>query len=155
MEIGDIFRDGTASALPGPALHWKPGQDGVPYKFSEASSQSVIWNSLSRQRPEPNRRLKTSLFTRPCGQFLDDRRFTSAQIVPANAGAKAKNPAGSTLFSTPMVALLRHADHKILRTCLSRGQFVRDYAFSQTELRKSGPFGGSLKYAGVLLAYPP
>ena len=45
------------------------------------------------------------------------RRFTSAQIVPANAGAKAKNPVSSTLFSTPMVALLRHADHKILRTC--------------------------------------
>ncbi len=34
------------------------------------------------------------------------RRFTSAQIVPANAGAKAKNPVSSTLFSTPMVALL-------------------------------------------------
>src|SRR5882762_6449298 len=45
------------------------------------------------------------------------RRFTSAQFVPANAGAKAKNPVGSTLFSTPMVALLRHPRHKILRTC--------------------------------------
>jgi ABC-type sulfate transport system permease component len=45
------------------------------------------------------------------------RRFTSAQFVPANAGAKAKNPVGSTLFSTPMVALLRHPGHKILRTC--------------------------------------
>src|SRR5690348_9034221 len=44
------------------------------------------------------------------------RRFTSAQFVPANAGAKAKNPVGSTLFSTPMVALLRHSGHKILRT---------------------------------------
>ena len=45
------------------------------------------------------------------------RRSTSAQFVPANAGAKAKNPVGSTLFSTPMVALLRHSGHKILRTC--------------------------------------
>src|SRR5438445_7488439 len=45
------------------------------------------------------------------------RRFTSAQFVPANAGAKAKNPVGSTLFSTPMVALLRHPGHQILRTC--------------------------------------
>src|SRR6202521_3104858 len=44
------------------------------------------------------------------------RRFTSAQFVPASAGAKAKNPVGSTLFSTPMVALLRHPGHKILRT---------------------------------------
>src|SRR5260370_4036269 len=44
------------------------------------------------------------------------RRFTSAQFVPANAGAKAKNPVGSTLFSTPMVAPLRHPGHKILRT---------------------------------------
>src|SRR5260370_41974630 len=45
------------------------------------------------------------------------RRFTSGQFVPANAGAKAKNPVGSTLFSTPMVALLRCPGHKILRTC--------------------------------------
>jgi hypothetical protein len=45
------------------------------------------------------------------------RRFTSAQFVPANAGAKDKNPVGSTLFSTPMVALLRDSGHKILRTC--------------------------------------
>jgi D-aspartate ligase len=44
------------------------------------------------------------------------RRFTSAQFVPANAGAKAKNPVGSTLFSKRMVALLRHPGHKILRT---------------------------------------
>src|SRR5439155_20838866 len=44
------------------------------------------------------------------------RRFTSAQFVPANAGAKAKNPVGSPLFSTPMVALLRHPGHKIIRT---------------------------------------
>src|SRR5437870_12479738 len=44
------------------------------------------------------------------------RQFTSAQFVPANAGTKAKNPVGSTLFSTPMVALLRHPGHKILRT---------------------------------------
>ena len=28
---------------------------------------------------------------RPCGQFWMIRRFTSAQFVPANAGAKAKN----------------------------------------------------------------
>jgi hypothetical protein len=45
------------------------------------------------------------------------RRFTSAQFVPASAGAKAKNLVGSTLFSTPMIALLRHSGHKILRTC--------------------------------------
>ena len=57
------------------------------------------------------------MLPRPCGQFWMIRRFTSAQFVPANAGAKAKNPVGSTLFSTPMVALLRHPGHKILRTC--------------------------------------
>ena len=45
------------------------------------------------------------------------RRFTSAQFVPANAGAKAKNPVGSTLFSTPIIAFLRHSGHQILRTC--------------------------------------
>src|ERR1700726_1035355 len=38
-------------------------------------------------------------------------------LVPANAGAKAKNPVGSTLFSTPMFALFRPPGHKILRTC--------------------------------------
>ncbi len=36
------------------------------------------------------------------------RQFTSAQFVPANAGAKAKNPVGSTLFSTPMEARAAH-----------------------------------------------
>jgi hypothetical protein len=32
------------------------------------------------------------------------RRFTSAQFVPANAGAKAKNPVGSTLFTERLAA---------------------------------------------------
>jgi hypothetical protein len=48
---------------------------------------------------------------------LDDPPIHIRPVVPANAGAKAKNPVGSTLFSTPMVALLRHSGHKILRTC--------------------------------------
>jgi hypothetical protein len=56
------------------------------------------------------------------------RRFTSAQFVPANAGTKAENPVGSTLFSMPMVALLRLPGHKILRTCVTT-QVVSDYAF--------------------------
>src|SRR6266478_6371550 len=69
-------------------------------------------------KPEPNRRAgEDKTLPRPCGQFWMIRRSTSAQFVPANAGAKAKNPVGSTLFSTPMVALLRHPGHKILRTC--------------------------------------
>src|SRR5260370_40868490 len=44
------------------------------------------------------------------------RRFASAKFVPATAGPTAKNPVGSTLFSTPMVAVLRYPGHKILRT---------------------------------------
>ena len=98
------------------------------------------------------------------------RRFTSAQFVPANAGAKAKNPEGSTLFSTPMASrpvppkpakpepnrpaktrlFLGRADNFGLHSSATpttrffarvvASQLVRDYAFSQTELRKSGPF---------------
>src|SRR6202040_2400437 len=71
--------------------------------------------SLSRQSRNQTGGEDRSL-PRPCGQFWMIRRFTSAQFVPAKAGAKAKNPVGSTLFSTPMVALLRHPGHKILRT---------------------------------------
>src|SRR6266446_1462382 len=91
---------------------------------------------------------------RPCGQFWMIRRFTSAQIVPANAGAKAKNPVSSTLFSTPMVALLRHADHKILRTCCHES-VRKGLRFFADRAAKKWPLRGSLKYAGVLLAYPP
>src|SRR5712664_2100470 len=64
------------------------------------------------------------------------RRFTSAQFVPANAGAKAKNPVGSTLFSTPMVALLRHSGHKILRTC------CRESARKRLKTRRTITVGG-------------
>ena len=57
-------------------------------------------NFLSRQsRNQTGGEDKT--LPRPCGQFWMIRRSTSAQFVPANAGAKAKNPVGSTLFSTP------------------------------------------------------
>lgn len=66
-------------------------------------------------KPEPKAG-EDKTHPRPCGQFWMIRRYTSAQFVPANAGAKAKNPVGSTLFSTPMVALPRHPGHKILRT---------------------------------------
>jgi len=81
---------------------------------------------------------------RPCGQFWMIRRFTSAQIVPANAGAKAKNPVSSTLFSTPMVALLRHADHKILRTCCHESVRKRLRFFADRAAKK-WPLRGSLK----------
>src|SRR5205823_9297780 len=43
------------------------------------------------------------------------RRFTSAQFVPANAGSKDKNPMGSTLLSTPIIALTNLDRHQILR----------------------------------------
>ena len=80
------------------------------------------------------------------------RRFTSAQFVPANAGAKAKNPVGSTLFSTPMVALLRHPGHKILRTCCRESARKR-LRFFADRASKKWPLRGSLKESGVLVAY--
>ena len=49
--------------------------------------------------------------------ILDDPPIHIRPVVPANAGAKAKNPVGSTLFSTPIIAFLRHSGHQILRTC--------------------------------------
>ena len=43
------------------------------------------------------------------------RRFTSAQFVPADAGSKDKNPMGSTLLSTPIIAPTNLDRHEILR----------------------------------------
>jgi hypothetical protein len=47
---------------------------------------------------------------------LDDPPIHIRPVYSANAGAQPKNPVGSMLFSTPMVALFHHAGHKILRT---------------------------------------
>src|SRR5712664_2815052 len=87
-----------------------------PLRHRQTKGAATDMVDLSRQSRNQTGG-EDKLLPRPCGQFWMIRRFTSAQIVPANAGAKAKNPVGSTLFSTPIVALLRHADHKILRTC--------------------------------------
>ena len=43
------------------------------------------------------------------------RRFTSAQFVPADAGSKDKNPMGSVLLSTPIIAPTNLDRHQILR----------------------------------------
>jgi hypothetical protein len=43
------------------------------------------------------------------------RRFTSAQFVPADAGSKDKNPMGSALLSTPIIAPTNLDRHQILR----------------------------------------
>src|SRR5256714_8488740 len=43
------------------------------------------------------------------------RRFTSAQFVPADAGSKDKNPMGSALVSTPIIAPTNLDRHQILR----------------------------------------
>src|SRR5262245_61375776 len=52
---------------------------------------------------------------RPYGQFWMIRRSTSARFVPADAGAKDKNPMGSMLFSAPIIASLVPDCHQILR----------------------------------------
>src|SRR5438270_10542668 len=48
------------------------------------------------------------------GQIWMIRRFTSAQFVPADAGSKAKNPMGSALLSTPIIAPTNLDRHQIL-----------------------------------------
>jgi hypothetical protein len=104
---------GTAFALAGILAD---RNERVPEQFVFEEEAGLVPVTLSRQsRNQTGGRDKT--LPRPCGQFWMIRRSTSAQFVPANAGAKAKNPVGSTLFSTPMVALIRHPGHKILRTC--------------------------------------
>jgi hypothetical protein len=47
---------------------------------------------------------------------------------------------GSALLSTPIIAPTNLAATRFFATSVT-SQFVRDYAFSQTELRKSGPCG--------------
>jgi hypothetical protein len=49
------------------------------------------------------------------GQIWMIRRFTSAQFVPADAGSKDKNPMGSALLSTPIIAPTNLDRHQILR----------------------------------------
>jgi len=72
------------------------------------------------------------------------RRFTSAQFIPANAGSKAKNPVGSMLFSTRIVALRRHAGHKILRKFCHESARKRLRFFADRAAKK-WPLRGSLK----------
>src|SRR5438270_13786264 len=49
------------------------------------------------------------------GQIWMIRRFTSAQFVPADAGSKDKNPMGSALLSTPIIAPTNLDRHQSLR----------------------------------------
>src|SRR4029077_3050046 len=91
---------------------------------------------------------------RPYGQFWMIRRSTSARFVPADAGAKDKNPMGSMLFSAPIIASSVPDCHQILRK--SCQESVRGgIRFFADRTAKKWPLRGSLKYAGVLLAYPP
>jgi hypothetical protein len=58
------------------------------------------------------------------------RRFTSAQFVHADAGSKDKNPMGSTLLSTPIIAPTNLDRHQILRNfchdSVRKGLSLRD-----------------------------
>src|ERR1700719_3719138 len=90
---------------------------------------------LSRQSPNQTGGEDKTL-PRPCGQFWMIRRCTSAQFVPANAGAKAKNPVGSTLFSTPMAQPVRHG-RQVTGTLPPASNCPEGATFSQPGLRKS------------------
>jgi hypothetical protein len=70
---------------------------------------------LSRQSPEPNRLMRFGRANPSAsGQIWMIRRFTSAQFVPADAGSKAKNPMGSALLSSPIIAPTNLDRHQIL-----------------------------------------
>src|SRR5262249_26575668 len=60
------------------------------------------------------------------------RRFTSAQFVPADAGANDKNPMGSTLLSTLIIAPTKLDRHEILRN------FCQESARKGLMLRRAG-----------------
>jgi len=121
--------------------------------FLRAVAEAVL-QILSRRS-----RNQTGLHThatapRPYGQFWMIRRSTSARFVPADAGAKDKNPMGSMLFSAPIIASSVPDCHQILRKSCQES-VRKGLRFFADRAAKKWPLRDSFKYAGVLLAYPP
>src|SRR5208337_912870 len=69
-----------------------------------------------RSRNQTGRHAADAEPPRPYGRFWMIRRYTSARFVPADAGAKDKNPMGSMLFSASIIASSVPDCHQILRT---------------------------------------
>jgi CBS domain-containing protein len=69
-----------------------------------------------RSRNQTGRHAADAEPPRPYGRFWVIRRYTSARFVPADAGAKDKNPMGSMLFSASIIASSLPDCHQILRT---------------------------------------
>ena len=65
--------------------------------------------------PEPNRLMQCQTDPSAMRANLDDPPIPSAQFVPADAGSKDKNPMGSVLLSTPIIAPTNLDRHQILR----------------------------------------
>jgi hypothetical protein len=94
---------------------WTNDQTGT---FSHCAV-GVNYNSgiLSRRsRNQTGRHAAHAEPPRPYGRFWMIRRYTSARFVPADAGAKDKNPMGSMLFSASIIASSLPECHQILRT---------------------------------------
>ena len=72
------------------------------------------------------------------------RRFTSAQFVPADAGSKDKNPMGSALLSTPIIAPTNLDRHQILRN-FCHESVRKGLRFFADRAAKKWPLRGSLK----------
>src|SRR5271169_332342 len=73
-------------------------------------------NLSRRSRNQTGRHAADAEPPRPYGRFWMIRRYTSARFVPADAGAKDKNPMGSMLFSASIIASSVPDCHQILRT---------------------------------------
>ena len=90
-----------------------------------------------------------------------DRRFReggastlATQIEKFRHSPSGRTPGIAEKFRQMVTASAR-AYRNGPQTAAARRDIVTTYAFSQTELPKKWPLRGSLKYAGVLLAYPP
>jgi hypothetical protein len=75
------------------------------------------------------------------------RRFTSAQFIPADAGSKDKNPMGSTLLSTPIIAPTNLDGHQILRN-FCHESVHKGLRFFADRAAKKWPLAGQFE-AGV------
>src|SRR5262244_1299634 len=86
-----------------------------PMRVNPKSGKIAFRKSLSRRSRNQTGLPAHAAAPRPYGQFWMIRRSTSARFVPADAGAKDKNPMGSMLFSAPIIASLVPDCHQILR----------------------------------------
>ena len=111
-----------------------------PYARRSKSLEVLIPSSPKPAKPEPNRRRRQNSSS-AVRAILDDPPIHIRPVCSRKRGCEGKEPCGFNAFQhahgcTPPPLRPPNSSH-----VLSQSQLVRDYASSQTGLRKSGPRG--------------